>query len=126
MRYWARKDITGEITTVESYSHDLDVAGAIEINKVEFDAYIASLPLVIPEPPRSTHISILTGVDPTKVRPAKVKRVWEGRDYFYDCFATQSVKDEYVAGKIIVGDYILVHFDNIGEQIVTAKVWKSW
>lgn len=78
------------------------------------------------EPPLSSHISVLTAVDATKARPARIKRIWEGRDYFYDCFATQTVKDEFVAGKIAIGDYVIVHFDDIGEQIVTAKVWKSW
>ena len=126
MRFWKRVDIQGQTTTVESYSHDLDVEGAIEITQAEFDAYIASLPLPQTEPSHSTHISILEAIDPTKTRPAKVKRVWEGRNYFYDCFATQTVKDEYVAGKIKIGDYVLVHFDNTGEQIVMAKVWKSW
>ena len=126
MKFWKRVDIQGQTTTVESYSHDLDVEGAVEITKEEFDTFIALLPPLITEPPHSTHISILEAVDPTKTRPAKVKRVWEGRDYFYDCFATQSVKDEFVAGKIKIGDYVLVHYDNIGEQIVIAKVWKSW
>ena len=79
-----------------------------------------------PKPPRSSHISVLTAVDAAKARPAQIKRVWEGRDYFYDCFATQTVKDEFVAGKIAIGDYVIVHFDDIGEQIVTAKVFKSW
>ena len=84
------------------------------------------LPKVEPEPPRSSHISTLESVDPTKARPARIKRVWQGKDYYYDCFATQTVRDEYVAGKVAVGDYMIVHFDEVGEQIVTAKVWKSW
>lgn len=79
-----------------------------------------------PEPPRSSHISVLAAVDAAKARPARIKRVWEGRNYFYDCFATQTVKDEFVAGKIAIGDYVIVHVDDMGEQIVTAKVWKSW
>ena len=83
-------------------------------------------PQIQTDPPHSTHISTLEAVVPTKARPAKVKRVWEGRDYFYDCFATQTVKDEYVAGKIKIGDYVLVHYDDTGEQIILAKVWKSW
>lgn len=82
--------------------------------------------LLLPEPPRSTHVSILQAVNPTKARPAKVKRTWQGIDYFYDCLVIQTVKDEYVAGKIKIGDYVLVHFDEMGEQIVTAKVFKSW
>lgn len=44
MRYWKRVDQSGNTTTVESYSHDQDVDGAIEIDRAEFDTYIASLP----------------------------------------------------------------------------------
>jgi len=52
MRYWKRVDKKGNTTTVESYSHDLDVEGAIEISKDEYDAYIASLPPPVVEPTR--------------------------------------------------------------------------
>jgi len=52
MRYWKRENEEGEITTVESYSLDCNIEGAIEIDKPEFDAYIASLPLTIPIPVR--------------------------------------------------------------------------
>lgn len=83
-------------------------------------------PYVEPEPPHSTYISTIDAIDTTKVRPVRVKRVWEGKDYFYNCFVTESVKDQYVAGDAKVGDYIIVHFDDIGEQIVTGKVFKSW
>lgn len=79
-----------------------------------------------PEPPYSTHISTIDAIDTAKARPVRIKRVWEGRDYFYDCFVTESVKDQFVAGDVVVGDYVLVHFDDIREQIVTAKVFKSW
>lgn len=79
-----------------------------------------------PDPPRSAHISIIDAIDTGKTRPVRIKRVWGGRDYFYDCFATESVKDQFVQGDVAVGDYVLVHFDDIGEQIVTAKVFKSW
>ena len=79
-----------------------------------------------PEPPLSTHLSIIDAIDVARPRPVRVKRVWEGKDYFYDCLVTESVKDQYVAGDIAVGDYVIVHFDNIGEQIVMAKVFNSW
>lgn len=52
MRYWKRIDAQGNTTTVESYSHDLDVEGAIEITEQEFNDYIASLPIPEPEPVR--------------------------------------------------------------------------
>lgn len=79
-----------------------------------------------PEPPHSTHISSIDAIDTAKARPVRIKRVWEGKDYFHDCLVTESVKDQFVAGDVKVGDYVLVHFDAVGEQIVTAKVFKSW
>ena len=48
MKYWKRIDGNGIATTVESYSFDLDIDGAIEITKTEYDSFIASLP---PPPP---------------------------------------------------------------------------
>ena len=48
MRYWKRVNAEGLTTTVESYSHDQAVEGAVEINQAEYDTYIAALP---PPPP---------------------------------------------------------------------------
>lgn len=126
MRYWKRVNKNGETTTVESYSHNLDIEGAVEISEEEFDAYIASLPTPEPEPPHSTHISTIDAIDTAKARPVRIKRTWEGKDYFYDCLATESVKDQYVAGNVKVGDYVIVFFDDTGEQVVTGKVYKTW
>lgn len=52
MRYWKRINATGKIASVESYSHNLDVKGAEKITKEEYDEFIASLPVVEPEPVR--------------------------------------------------------------------------
>jgi len=52
MRYWKRIKQDGLTTTVESYSHDLDITGAVEITEQEFNDYIASLPKPIPVPAR--------------------------------------------------------------------------
>lgn len=84
------------------------------------------IPEPIPEPSHSTHISIIDAIDTSKARPVRIKRTWNGKDYFYDCFVIESLKDQYVAGDVKVGDYVIVHFDDIGEQIVTGKVFKSW
>ena len=64
MRYWKRIDTEGNTTTVESYSHALDIDGAIEITKEEFDEYIASLPIARPEPIRDP----LVEIDELKIR----------------------------------------------------------
>ncbi|GAH39430.1 unnamed protein product, partial [marine sediment metagenome] len=52
----------------------------------ENERYKAELAFYFPpEPPLSTHISVIDAIDTSKARPVRVKRVWEGRDYFYDC-----------------------------------------
>lgn len=58
MRYWKRTDAQGKTTTVESYSHDRLIKGAIEITVVELNAYIASLPLPIAVPVRNLAMEI--------------------------------------------------------------------
>lgn len=77
-------------------------------------------------PPQSTHVSSIEAIDTAKARPARVKRMWRNKPYYYDCFVTETVKDQYLSGNIAVGDYALVHYDDIGEQLVVAKVFKSW
>ena len=85
-----------------------------------------------PDPCRSGHPAVLISITPASARPARVKRICNGIDYFYDCLASQSVVNDYQAGKIIVGDYLWVEFiddtEEIGggEQIVIAKVAKTW
>lgn len=104
--------------------------GIVEIDTITVtDQQLVELGLTkddLPEPPCSTHISTIDAIDTAKPRPVRIKRVCEGRDYFYDCLVTESVKDQYVAGDVKVGDYVIVHFDDIGELVVTAKVFKSW
>ena len=70
MRYWKRVDKEGKTITVESYSHNLDVVGAIEITREEFDAFIASLPIAKPEPDRD----LAAEIDDLKARVAKLEK----------------------------------------------------
>lgn len=69
MKYWKRVNPEGVIITVESYSFDEKITGAIEITQVEFDAYIASLPKPIPEVVRD----LATEIDALKVDVAALK-----------------------------------------------------
>ena len=52
MKYYKRVDEQGKTTTVESYSYDFDIPGAIEINKAVFDAYLDTLPAPVIVTPR--------------------------------------------------------------------------
>lgn len=82
---------------------------------------------LIPEPPYSTHLARVIAIDPDKEKPATVVRIWNSKDYTYDCYVTENVKDQWLAGDIVVGDFVLVHFIEGGEKvIVIAKVLKTW
>ena len=70
MRYYKRIDQNGKTTAVESYSHNLDVAGAIEINQAEYDAYLSSLPIPISTPSRD----FLKEIDELRIRIEKLER----------------------------------------------------
>lgn len=52
MEYWKKLNPDGTISSVESHSFPHKVPDAVKITKEEFDEFIASLPVVEPEPPR--------------------------------------------------------------------------
>jgi len=79
-----------------------------------------------PEPPKSTHYARIIDFHPTFVKPLSVVRFWEGQEYPSDCFVTQDIVDAYVAGNLSIGDFVLVHYDDCGEQIAMMKVFKTW
>jgi hypothetical protein len=72
MRYW-RRPKTGAIQTVESYSHDLDIPGAKEITREDYDAFLAALPAV--EPFKSEVELLAEKVTALESRLAKVEAV---------------------------------------------------
>ncbi len=69
MRYWKRVDMFGKTTTVESYSHDLFVIGAVEIEETEYNAFIALLPKPVLEPIRD----LAKELDELKVKVADLE-----------------------------------------------------
>lgn len=83
-------------------------------------------PLPEPEPPRSTHFVRIEGFSPAEEKPLNVKRTWNGKDYYFDCYATQTLKDEYMAGNVAIGDWIIVHFDDSDREVAMLKIYKSW
>ena len=81
------------------------------------------------QPPFSTHIGRITEIDPSKAKPATIKRMWEGREFTYNCLVTQDIRDQYAEGKISIGDYVLVHFlDDVDKDIaiIMQKIFKTW
>jgi len=69
MSYYKRVDDKGNTTTVEGYSHNSEIIGAIPINKIEYDSFIVSLPI------GKTVIvrNLATELDSLKVRVSKLE-----------------------------------------------------
>ena len=71
MFYYKRVDSKGKTTTVESYTHNLPVVGAVKISQREFNTYKASLPVNCPEPVRD----LATEIDALYLRISKLEPV---------------------------------------------------
>jgi len=128
MRYWKRVNEQGKTTTVESYSHSLDIEGATEIAEIEFRQYMDSLPKPVPNPPCSIHIAKIVNINVDLTRPVKVAREWNGEIIQHDCLVTENLKDQYLQGDVQMGDYVLVDCQCEAEEvyIVIGKIFKSW
>lgn len=66
MEYWKKVNADGTINTVESHSYPHKVPDAIQITKEEYEEFIASLPVVKPEPARN----LASEIDKIKAKTA--------------------------------------------------------
>ena len=75
-------------------------------------------------PPLCTHWAIIDTINIAEEKPVRVKRTWEGKEYSVNCYVTEGVKDQYLAGNLAIGDYVLVEFleDRADRAVVFAKV----
>ncbi len=58
MEYWKKVDKDGNTTTVESHSFPHKVPDAVRITERQYNEFIASLPVVEPEPVRDLEAEI--------------------------------------------------------------------
>lgn len=72
MRYWKRINPDGSTKTVESYSSDAPIEGAIEITEAEFNAFLASL---VPPPPINWKALWMAADTLLKVKAVLAKRL---------------------------------------------------
>lgn len=83
-------------------------------------------PLPTPLQITSLNYAVLVSVG-TGEKPATVRRTYQGSEFVFSCYVTQAMKDDYTAGKIKYGDYVLVGFldDDKTKPIIIGKVFKS-
>lgn len=98
--------------------------------------YLDELALELPDYndlPWSDHIGKLIDIDPSRAKPAQVRRFYMGNTYDFWCLVRQNVVDEYIAGDLAIGDWVTVSFieempytTEYHVAIVTGKVYESW
>jgi len=79
--------------------------------------------------PSSDVIGIIKSINVSAARPIVATRTYNGEEFDLNCLVTENIKDQYIAGKIKVGDYVIVTYcthDYPDQPIVTAKIFKSW
>lgn len=98
--------------------HEVDLANQVIIPNPDYK----------PKPRLCTHWAKIDSFDVGAERPMKVKRTWDGYEYQANCYVTQAIKDQFLAGDIAIDDFVLVEFleDRADRAIVFAKVFKTW
>ena len=74
------------------------------------------------------HWAVVNSIDTEAVKPLQVTRSWHGYTVQFRCYVTQDIVDVYLAGKLAVGDYVLVVFVDRDKDkpLATQKIYKSW
>ena len=76
----------------------------------------------------SPHWAVVSAFDAAQPRPLNVTRTWCGHQIGVDCYVTQDVADNYQAGNLKIGDYVLVDFvdGELDKPLAVGKIYKSW
>jgi hypothetical protein len=122
----------GIVNAVASDGYTESELEEIEVTEAEWDAELLLREQEQPLP-TSQHIGRLIAVDTDLAKPATVRRRRLGVNYDFQCLVAESIKDMWVARKLMVGDYVVVSFieEIPGTEeklvaIITNKVFKSW
>lgn len=95
--------------------------------QVELNTFIenTTLPLTILE---NATYAIVEDFNASAEKPLKVKRTLAGTDYQIWCYVSESVKNDYIAGTLQIGDVVIVIFvdKDITKPLAQQKVYKSW
>ncbi len=94
---------------------------------------LALEPVAAADLPHSQHIAKVKSINPALTKPVMVTRKWMGQTYDIACLASESIVALYQAGKVQVGDYVIVSFideipetEEISIPVVVDKVYRSW
>lgn len=102
--------------------------GYVRYSKIEPWMLPHENPPPIPELRMSLHEARVLSIDTGAVKPITARLFQEGNTFDVDCYVTQDMVDAYQAGKLAVGDWVLVYFIDEREDkaIVQQKIYKTW
>jgi len=58
----------------------------------------------------SLFFATIESINPENEKPLRVKRTFQGSEYHINCYITFTIKQGLTAGKIVVGDKVLIGF----------------
>ena len=132
------KSATGEVTNIilittdSSWAlpagYELMDADSVSVGDIWDGEQFITPPKEVPAFPTSTHWATVKAFNPGALKPLTVERTWSGYDYTFDCYVSTELVDLYLAGKLVVGDYVLVDFveHDTDKCLGTLKVYKTW
>lgn len=60
----------------------------------------------------SLFFATVESINPTNPKPLRVKRTYQDKEYHIDCYITLTIKEGFEAGKIKIGNKVLIGFVN--------------
>lgn len=80
------------------------------------------------EPPLSTHWAQVNAVDELKTKPLQVRRTWNGKEYVFWCYISNTIKEIWDANKLNIDDFVVVDFieHEKDKPLATEKIIKTW
>jgi hypothetical protein len=70
----------------------------------------------------------ITAMNVGAKKPLEVTRNWKGYTFTFNCYVTQDLRDQYVAGNVTIGDIVVVVFvdGDYQQALATQKIFKTW
>jgi len=74
------------------------------------------------------HLAKVVNFQTSNEKPLVVSRIWKRQERTVSCYVTEQLKDLYLAGTLVVGDFVTVDFieGDIDKPLAMVKVYKSW
>jgi len=85
-------------------------------------------PVIEPKLRMSLHEAQILSINTAMTKPLTARLHQEGDVFDVPCYVTQDLMDAHQAGKLAVGDWVLVYFidKRVSKAIAQQKIFKTW